>query len=220
MERWHLSWVTAKELYTRRPLFFSSVVVQGGERKKRSDSILHDSPTPPVENTRRARIGQRWVQLKKKKVKRKRRRRKCAAVIITRALGGTLLCCIHTSLHFFCCLVAACICWAVCSVFLTALLLLATVSTTTGTDTLLGLARSFHLEASFFPFFSLRRMGGEADPTGRSNSVHFGKGARQYESSLSAERTCFSLSLCRKPPESICGEKKKKRVAFVSQLSQ
>ena len=218
MERWHLSWVTAKELYTRRPLFFSSVVVQGGERKKRSDSILHDSPTPPVENTRRARIGQRWVQLKKKKVKRKRRRKKCAAVIITRALGGTLLCCIHTSLHFFCCLVAACICWAVCSVFLTALLLVA-VSTTTGTDTLLGLARSFHLEASFFPFFSLRRMGGEADPTGRSNSVHFGKGARQYESSLSAERTCFSLSLCRKPPESICGEKKK-RVAFVSQLSQ
>ena len=102
--------------------------------------------------------------------------------------------------HFFCCLVAACICWAVCSVFLTALLLVA-VSTTTGTDTLLGLARSFHLEASFFPFFSLRRMGGEADPTGRSNSVHFGKGARQYESSLSAERTCFSLSLCRKPPE-------------------
>ena len=173
----------------------------GGRKKKRSDSILHDSPTPPVENTRRARIGQRWVQLKKKKVKRKRRRKKCAAVIITRALGGTLLCCIHTSLHFFCCLVAACICWAVCSVFLTALLLLATVSTTTGTDTLLGLARSFHLEASFFPFFSLRRMGGEADPTGRSNSVHFGKGARQYESSLSAERTCFSLSLCRKPPE-------------------
>ena len=193
MERWHLSWVTAKELYTRRPLFFSSVVVQGGERKKRSDSILHDSPTPPVENTRRARIGQRWVQLKKK-VKRKRRRKKCAAVIITRALGGTLLCCIHTSLHFFCCLVAACICWAVCSVFLTALLL-ATVSTTTGTDTLLGLARSFHLEA-FFSLFLSSPHGGRGGPHRPQQLRPFWKGSASVRvESFSRADVFFSLSL-------------------------
>ena len=46
MERWHLSWVTAKELYTRRPLFFSSVVVQGGEKRK---EVIQSSTTvlPP-----------------------------------------------------------------------------------------------------------------------------------------------------------------------------
>ena len=200
MERWHLSWVTAKELYTRRPLFFSSVVVQGGEKrkKKRSDSILHDSPTPPSgEYPSRADWSAVGPVEEKKSQTEKKKKKVCGCHHHSRPGWYSPL--LYT--HFFCCLVAACICWAVCSVFLTALLLLATVSTTTGTDTLLGLARSFHLEASFFPFFSLRRMGGEADPTGRSNSVHFGKGARQYESSLSAERTCFSLSLCRKPPE-------------------
>ena len=120
--------------------------------------------------------------------------------------------------HFFCCLVAACICWAVCSVFLTALLL-ATVSTTTGTDTLLGLARSFHLEASFFPFSLFAAWGERRTPQAAATpSILERERVSTSRVFQQSGRVFLSLSAVN-PPKSICGEKKK-RVAFVSQLSQ